>query len=80
MLLQQGCVCVLCCFFLYRDEPRKLLAVLTAADHPLAQHPDSSAALQELALLFDYLEVGESYQAALAVSTSAVVGALTSRE
>lgn len=42
---------------LCRDEPRKLLAVLTASDHPLAQHPDSAAALQELGTLFDYLEV-----------------------
>jgi hypothetical protein len=42
---------------LHRDEPRKLLAVLTAPEHPLAQHPDSAAALQELGLLFDYLEV-----------------------
>jgi hypothetical protein len=42
-----------CC----RDEPRKLLAVLTAPEHPLAQHPDSAAALAELGTLFDYLEV-----------------------
>lgn len=49
---------MLCCAVLCRDEPRKLLTVLTAADHPLAQHAESAAALQELALLFDYLEVG----------------------
>jgi histidyl-tRNA synthetase len=30
--------------------------VLTASEHPLAQHPDSAAALAELSLLFDYLE------------------------
>jgi hypothetical protein len=51
------CCAVLCCAVSPRDEPRKLLAVLTAADHPLAQHADSAAALQELGLLFDYLEV-----------------------
>lgn len=50
---------VLCCAVSPRDEPRKLLAVLTAADHPLAQHADSAAALQELGLLFDYLEVSQ---------------------
>jgi histidyl-tRNA synthetase len=41
-----------CC----RGEPRELLAVLTASDHALAQHPESAAALAELSLLFDYLE------------------------
>jgi len=32
------------------------LAKLSAADHPLSQHPDSAAALSELAALFSYLE------------------------
>jgi histidyl-tRNA synthetase len=36
-------------------EPQALLAQLSAAGHPLAEHPDSKAALDELALLFEYL-------------------------
>lgn len=43
----------MCCC---RGQPRELLAVLTAPDHPLAQHPDSAAALAELSTLFEYLE------------------------
>uniref|UniRef100_A0A383VD50 Histidine--tRNA ligase, cytoplasmic n=1 Tax=Tetradesmus obliquus TaxID=3088 RepID=A0A383VD50_TETOB len=43
-------------FVVLRGEPRQLLATLTASDHPLAQHPDSAAALAELSQLFDYLE------------------------
>jgi hypothetical protein len=38
-----------------RGEPQALLAQLSAAGHPLAEHPDSKAALDELALLFEYL-------------------------
>lgn len=33
-----------------------MLAKLTAAEHPLAQHPDSGAALAELGTLFDFLD------------------------
>ncbi|GBF98090.1 histidyl-tRNA synthetase [Raphidocelis subcapitata] len=39
-----------------RGEPRQLLSKLQAADHPLARHPDSAAALAELDALFGYLE------------------------
>lgn len=41
---------------LCRGEPRELLAILTAPEHPLAQHAESAAALAELSTLFDYLE------------------------
>jgi hypothetical protein len=39
----------------HSGEPQALLAQLNAAGHPLAEHPDSKAALDELALLFEYL-------------------------
>jgi histidyl-tRNA synthetase len=32
-----------------------LLEQLSVAGHPLAEHPDSKAALEELRLLFEYL-------------------------
>lgn len=43
-------------FVVLRGEPRELLAKLTEAAHPLAIHPDSSAALTELATLFEFLD------------------------
>eukprot|EP00775_Hariotina_reticulata_P012337 gene12337-12470_t len=43
-------------FVVLKGSPRELLAKLTAPDHPLAQNPDSAAALQEMGLLFEYLE------------------------
>lgn len=43
-------------FVVLRGEPRRLLAALTADGHPLASHPQSAAALADMALLFGYLE------------------------
>lgn len=40
----------------YRGAPRQLLATLTAPGHALNEHPDSHAALEELKVLFDYLD------------------------
>ena len=39
----------------FRGSPLELLAVLRAPDHPLAQHPDSAAALEEMSSLFGFL-------------------------
>eukprot|EP00879_Flechtneria_rotunda_P023604 GHRR01024971.1.p1 GENE.GHRR01024971.1~~GHRR01024971.1.p1 ORF type:complete len:278 (+),score=104.36 GHRR01024971.1:801-1634(+) len=43
-------------FVVLKGQPREVLATLAAADHPLAQHPHSAAALAELSMLFDFLE------------------------
>ena len=43
-------------FVVLRGKPRELLAVLRDAHHPLAQHSDSAAALEELGILFDFLD------------------------
>eukprot|EP00878_Enallax_costatus_P014599 GHUV01015273.1.p1 GENE.GHUV01015273.1~~GHUV01015273.1.p1 ORF type:complete len:810 (+),score=288.70 GHUV01015273.1:998-3427(+) len=43
-------------FVVLKGQPRELLAVLTAPDHPLAKHADSAAALAELSTLFDFLD------------------------
>lgn len=44
-------------FVVLKGAPMELLAVLTEASHPLALHPDSAAALEEMRTLFSYLEV-----------------------
>jgi hypothetical protein len=44
----------------HSGEPRQLLTLLNHPEHPLASNPESAAALEELATLFDYLEVRES--------------------
>jgi len=43
-------------FVVLRDQPKTLLARLTEASHPLAQHASSAAALSELGILFEFLE------------------------
>lgn len=44
-------------FVVLRGEPRELLARLQEASHPLAMHPDSAAALKDLEILFEFLDV-----------------------
>lgn len=44
-------------FVVLRGQPRELLARLTAPGHPLGEHTGSRAALEELSLLFNYLDV-----------------------
>ena len=44
-------------FVVLKGEPRQVLATLQAATHPLSSHPESAAALQEMKLLFDFLDV-----------------------
>ncbi|PRW59901.1 histidyl-tRNA synthetase isoform B [Chlorella sorokiniana] len=43
-------------FVVLRGQPQQLLATLTEASHPLAQHAESAAALEELRTLFGFLE------------------------
>lgn len=43
-------------FVVLKGEPRELLKVLKQHSHPLAQHPHSAAALDELSILFDFLD------------------------
>ena len=44
-------------FVQLRGEPRTLLQKLMVPDHPLMQHSGAAAALSELILLFEYLDV-----------------------
>ena len=39
-----------------KGAPKTLLAELSQPDHPFAQNPECSSALEELAVLFDLLE------------------------
>ncbi len=44
-------------FVVLRGNPREVLAKLQDAAHPLSVHPESAKALEEMKLLFDFLEV-----------------------
>jgi len=44
-------------FVVLKGEPRQVLATLQAAAHPLSSHPESAAALEDMKLLFDFLDV-----------------------
>ena len=44
-------------FVVLRGEPRQLLAKLQEESHPLANHPESAAALKDLEALFEFLDV-----------------------
>jgi histidyl-tRNA synthetase len=44
-------------FVVLKGKPRDLLAKLMESSHPLANHPDSAAALEEMSLLFEFLDV-----------------------
>lgn len=44
-------------FVVLKGEPRELLAKLQDASHPLSNHPESAAALNDLEILFDFLDV-----------------------
>jgi len=44
-------------FVVLKGKPRELLTKLMDSSHPLANHPDSAAALEEMSLLFDFLDV-----------------------
>lgn len=44
-------------FVVLRGEPRQLLTKLQEASHPLANHPESAAALKDLEILFEFLDV-----------------------
>ncbi|EFN53142.1 hypothetical protein CHLNCDRAFT_36479 [Chlorella variabilis] len=43
-------------FVVLRGQPLELLEKLTEAAHPLAQHPDSAVALEELRTMFGFLQ------------------------
>lgn len=47
-------------FVVLRGKPRELLIKLREPANPLSQHPESSAALDDMTLLFDFLEVMEA--------------------
>lgn len=44
-------------FVVLKGEPREVLRTLQQSDHPLSSHPESAAALQDMATLFDFLDV-----------------------